>query len=73
MRKALKFLGWQPGSAAATVEAPRHEVTGALLSQAGAPLASDLPALDSLSFIENEMGHDSASAIAHVLDKNGIF
>ena len=71
--KAFKFVGWQPSAVAAKSEAPRHEIAGALLIQARAPRAADLSALDGLSILEHDVGHDQASSIAHTLDKGAAF
>ena len=71
--KALKFLGWSPSSVASKVEAPRHEVAGALLIQSRAPRAADLSTLDGYSILEYDMGHDQASTVAHTLDLGAAF
>ena len=62
--KALKFLGWLPNAAGTDVEAPRHEIAGALLVQAEAPLAADLTTLDGMSVLEYDVGEANGSSIA---------
>ena len=71
--KALKFLGWSPNAAGTDVEVPRHEIAGALIIQAEAPLAADLSTLDAMSVLEYDVGEAHGSAFAHVLDKAGAF
>ena len=71
--KALKFVGWSPNAAGTDVEAPRHEIAGALLIQAEAPLAADLTTLDDMSVLEYDVGEAHGCSFAHVLDKAGAF
>ena len=54
-------------------EAPRSELAGVLLLQADRPAIASLPALAAFAFVEHEMEHTDASALAHILDKAGAW